>query len=63
MGSIVFVPGGPQFQTISIPINNDRETEPNEPLVVNFSSMDLPPDVEIDLPVPEIIIIDDDIGE
>ena len=59
----MFVPGGAKSQMISIPINNDQETESNEPLVINFSSMDLPPDMQIDLPAPEIIIIDDDIGE
>ena len=63
MGSIVFVPGGPKSQMISIPINNDDEAESNEPLRVNFTSPDLLPDMPIDLPAPEIIIIDDDIGE
>ena len=59
----MFVPGGETSQTISIDINDDQETESNEPLLVNFSSMDLPPDMPIDLPTPEIVIIDDDISE
>ena len=59
----MFVPGGETSQTISIEINDDQETETNEPLVVNFSSMDIPSDMPIDLPTPEIIIIDDDISE
>ena len=59
----MFVPGGETSQTISIDINDDQETETNEPLVVNFSSMDISPEMPIDLPTPEIVIIDDDISE
>ena len=59
----MFVPGGETSQIISIDINDDQEMESNEPFVVNFSSMDIPPDMPIDLPTPEIVIIDDDMSE
>ena len=59
----MFVPGGAKSQMISILINNDQETESNESLIINFTSPNLPPGMPIDLPAPEIIIIDDDMGE
>ena len=62
-GSIVFVPGGAKSQNISITINDDSATEPNERFDLIFSSPDLPADMQDILPVPEIIIIDNDIGE
>ena len=61
-GSIRFVPGGTKSQQIDIPINDDKETEDDEPLIVSFSSEDLPPDMP-NIPSPQIIIIDNDISE
>ena len=60
-GSIRFVPGGTKSQQINIPINDDKVTEDDEPLIVSFSSEDLP-DMPI-IPSPQIIIIDNDISE
>ena len=44
-----------------IPITDDQETESDEPLIVSFSSTDIP-DMQ-DLPTPMVTIIDNDIGE
>ena len=61
-GSIRFVPGEETSQQISIPINDDRDVESNEPLVIDFTSESLPPGMQT-LPTPNITIIDNDISE
>ena len=61
-GSIRFVPGEETSQQISIPINDDRDVESNEPLVIDFTSESLPPGMQT-LPTPNITIIDNDICE
>ena len=60
-GSIRFVPGGAKSLPITVPINDDQETEDDEPLMINLSSEDVP-DLP-DIPSPQIIIIDNDISE
>ena len=44
-----------------IPITDDQQTETSEPLTVSFSTED--PGMQIMIPSPMIIIIDNDIGE
>ena len=48
------------MRSIFIPITDDQDPESNEPLIVTFSSPDLPPDALP--PVPQIIIVDNDMG-
>ena len=59
-GSIRFVPGGPKDMSVMIPITDDQETENNEPLIVSFSSTEIPQET---IPTPTVIIIDNDIRE
>ena len=60
-GSLVFMAGDSE-QCVIVVIKNDQETESDEPLVIMFATGDdvppLPP-----LPTPQIIIIDDDMGQ
>ena len=64
-GSIIFVPSGPgpQSAEIEIPINDDQETEMDEPLIVSFSSEDIPDDFQNNIPSPVVTIIDNDVGK
>ena len=62
-GSIKFVPGGPKQRSIEIPITDDQEMENDEPLVISFSSTDIPPDVMLNIPSSVITIIDNDMSE
>ena len=49
--------------SIEIPITDDQQTETDEPLVVSFSSEDIPADRQDMIPNPTVIIIDNDISE
>ena len=62
-GTITFVPNGPKSISFPVPITDDHDPESNEPLRINFSSDDIPPDMQIDIPTPNITIIDNDIGK
>ena len=60
-GSIRFVPRGAKEMSIMIPITDDQQTEISEPLTVSFSTED--PGMQIMIPSPMVIIIDNDISE
>lgn len=62
-GRIVFLPRGVRQQFIRIPIYDDQMTEETEPLVVSFSSEDIPSDMQDMIPTPVVTIIDNDISE
>ena len=61
-GTITFVPGEDIDQSITIQINDDKDVESNEPLVIGFSSSEIPPEMQ-NFPTPSITIIDNDICE
>ena len=50
-------------RSIEIPITDDTQTETDEPLVVSFSSEDIPADRQDTIPNPIVTIIDNDISE
>ena len=62
-GTIRFVPGGVKERSIEISITDDTQTETDEPLVVSFSSEDIPADRQDTIPNPTVTIIDNDISE
>ena len=61
-GTITFVPGGAKSLPVDIPITDDTNPEPNEPFMVIFSSMDLPPGMQ-DVLAPNVTIIDNEISK
>ena len=56
------MPGETKSLAVDIQINDDTNPEPNEPFMVIFSSMDLPPGMQDILKI-SVTIIDDEISK
>lgn len=61
-GRITFLPGGQKSQLINISIDYDSD-KLNEILVITFYSSDLPPNIMLDLPSPQVVITNNNVGE